>query len=368
MDSSSSPLFLKVSRRSWWMESLRWWSYVVYEMLVQRAQAKHLKNPLPLPPLHDVTCIVTGSTSGIGLEIARQLAAFGAHVVMAVRNKSAASDLIQKWQTEWHGTGRLHIEVMEVNLLSLNSVVRFAEAWNSRSKPLHILVNNAGIYSMGEPLKLSKDGYETHMQVNHLAPALLSILLLPSLKKGSPSRIINVNSIMHYMGYVDTNDMNFVLAKHNFGSTKAYSSSKLAQVMFSSVLQKCLPAEVNISVVCVSPGTVRTNVTRDLPKFVQYAYNLFPLFFFSPQEGSRSALHAATDPQIPEYCKALKADDWPHCAYISHDCRPTSAAIEAHNADTAKKVWEKTLDMIGLPLDVVEKLLNGEEIMCSYKD
>lgn len=369
MDSSPRSSFTgKVKRAPWWMKSLTGWSYVIYEMLFQKMQARHLKNPLPLPPLHDVTCIITGSTSGIGLETARQLAVSGAHVVMAVRNQSAAFDLIMKWQDERHGTSLLSVEVMELNLLSLTSVVRFARAWNSRSKPLQVLINNAGIFSMGEPQKFSKDGYETHQQVNFLAPALLSILLLPSLVKGSPSRIINVNSIMHYMGFVDTDDMNFTLGKEKFNSTKAYSSSKLAQVMFNSVLQKRLPPEAGISVLCVSPGTVHTNVTRDLPKLVQVAYNFIPLFLFSAQEGSRSALYAATAPEIPEYCKALKADEWPTCAYISHDCRPTRAANEAHNTRAANEVWEKTLDMIGLPLDAVEKLLHGEEVMCKYKD
>ncbi|KAG5227842.1 dehydrogenase/reductase SDR family [Salix suchowensis] len=366
--SPRSSLTGKVKRRPWWVKNLTGWSYVIYEMLFQRMQARHLKNPLPLPPLDDVTCIVTGSTSGIGLETARQLAFSGAHVVMAVRNQSAAFDLIKKWQTERHGTTLLSIEVMELNLLSLSSVVKFAKALNSRSKPLQVLINNAGMFSMGEPQKFSKDGYETHLQVNFLAPAMLSILLLPSLVKGSPSRIINVNSIMHYMGFVDTDDMNFTLGKEKFNSTKAYSSSKLAQIMFYSVLQKRLPLEAGISVLCISPGTVHTNVTRDLPKLVQGVYNLIPVFLFSAQEGSRSALYAATDPEIPEYCEELKADDWPTCAYISHYCRPTRAAKEAHNTRAANEVWEKTLDMTGLPLDAVEKLLQGEEAMCKYTD
>uniref|UniRef100_A0A6N2JWZ1 Uncharacterized protein n=1 Tax=Salix viminalis TaxID=40686 RepID=A0A6N2JWZ1_SALVM len=150
MDSSPrSSITGKVKRTPWWMKSLTGWSYVIFEMLFQKMQARRLKNPLPLPPLHDVTCIVTGSTSGIGLETARQLAVSGAHVVMAVRNQSAALDLIMKWQDERHGTSLLSVEVMELNLLSLASVVRFARAWNLRSKPLQVLINNAGIFSMG---------------------------------------------------------------------------------------------------------------------------------------------------------------------------------------------------------------------------
>ncbi|XP_062158426.1 dehydrogenase/reductase SDR family member FEY-like isoform X2 [Alnus glutinosa] len=244
-----------------WIEWLRGWLNLIYEILFQRIIASHLQNPLPLPPANDLSCIVTGSTSGIGREIARQLAEAGAHVVMAVRNTKAAHELIQKWQSEWSGMGLpLNIEVMELDLLSLDSVARFAEAWNARMGPLHVLINNAGIFSIGEPQSFSKDGYEAHMQVNHLAPALLSILLFPSLIRGSPCRIINLNSIMHYVGFVDVEDMNVVSGKRKYTSLVGYSSSKLAQVMFSSVLHKRLPAEAGISVLCVSPGIVQTNV------------------------------------------------------------------------------------------------------------
>ncbi|XP_047181480.1 dehydrogenase/reductase SDR family member FEY-like isoform X1 [Vigna umbellata] len=350
-----------------WIEWLRGWFYLIYEMLFQRIMASHLHNPMPLPPVNDLTCIVTGSTSGIGLEIARQLAQSGAHVVMAVRNTKAAQELIQKWQIDSSGLSiPLNVEVMQVDLLSLDSVVRFAEAWNARSVPLHVLINNAGIFSIGEPQKFSKDGYEQHLQVNHLAPALLSILLLPSLIRGSPSRIVNVNSVMHHVGFVDTDDMNVTSGKRKFSSLVGYSSSKLAEIMFSSILNKRLPAESGVSVLCVSPGIVQTNVARDLPKLVQAAYHLIPYFIFSAQEGARSALFAATDPQVPEYCDMLKADEWPVCAFISQDCRPANPSEEAHSVQTSYEVWEKTLEMIGLPSDAVERLLDGEEVKCRY--
>lgn len=350
-----------------WMEWLKGWSYLIYEAFFQKFTARHLPNPLPLPSLNDITCMVTGSTSGIGLEIARQLAESGAHVVMAVRNQKAAHDLIQKWQNEeWSKQRLLSIEVMELDLLSLDSVVRFAKAWNSHSKPLNVLINNAGIFSIGQPIKFSKDGHEEHMQVNHFAPALLSILLLPSLRRGSPSRIVNVNSTMHFLGSIDLDDMNFVSRKKEFTGLKGYSNSKLAQIMFSSVLEKCLPSEAGISVLCVNPGSVRTNVARDLPKVVQVAYHYIPIFLLDAQQGSRSALFAATNQQIMEYCRGLKVNKSPVCAYISHSCDPINASAKVHNTKTAYKLWERTLDIVGLPADVVKKLLEGEEVQCKY--
>ncbi|XP_074275505.1 dehydrogenase/reductase SDR family member FEY-like isoform X2 [Silene latifolia] len=353
---------IKMKKNIGYIDWIKGWINIISEMLFQRIASKHLHNPIPLPSLHNLTFIVTGSTSGIGLQTARQLAESGAHVIMAVRNTKAAHELIQKWQTESPSKGLpLNIEVMEIDLLSLESVARFADLYNARSGPLHALINNAGICSIGVPQKFSKDGHEVHMQVNHLAPALLSVLLLPSLIRGSPSRIINVNSLAQSFGFVDPEDMSVVKGNRKYTSLVGYSSSKLAQVMFSGILQRILPEECGISVMCVSPGVVRTNVVRDLPKILQPAYALISYFFLSPQEGSRSSLFAATDPQVPEYCKSLKADECSTCAFISQDCRPSNPAKEAQNTETSRRVWEKTFELVGLPVVAVDNLVRGKE-------
>ncbi|KAG2297022.1 hypothetical protein Bca52824_043691 [Brassica carinata] len=350
-----------------WMVWLRGWVNVLQEILLQRIMASHLHNPFPLPPLNNLTCIVTGSTSGIGSETARQLAEAGAHVVMAVRNIKAAHELIQQWQTKYYSSGKRHplnIQAMELDLLSLNSVMRFSNAWNARLSPLHVLINNAGMFSMGGAQKFSEDGYEQHLQVNHLAPALLSLLLLPSLIRASQSRIISVNSVIHYVGFVDPNDLNFVSGKRKFSSLEGYSSSKLAQVMFNNVLSKRLPLETGISVLCLSPGVVQTNITRDLPRFIQDIYSALPYISYSPQEGCRSSVFSATDSQIQIYCEKLKTDKKSVCAFISQSCQPTNSSEEAHNVETSSKVWEKTIELIGLPLNSLEMLIEGEEIWC----
>ncbi|KAK4757501.1 hypothetical protein SAY87_018802 [Trapa incisa] len=298
----------------------------------------------------------------------RSLAKAGAHVVMAVRRPNVAQDLIKQWQSEGSGMHlplKIDGSVMELDLLSLDSVARFAEAWNARMRPLHVLINNAGMFSFGGPQKFSKDGYEEHMQVNHLAPALLSVLLLPSLIGGSPSRIVNVNSVMHHLGFVDEEDMNVVSGRRKFSSLVGYAGSKLAQVMFSNILHKRLPAEAGISVLCVSPGAVYTNVARHLPRILHTAYRLI-IPYFSPEEGCRSTLFAATDPQVPEYCKLLKSNDCPVCVFISPDCRPGNPSEAAHDLEKANKIWEKTLAMVGLPSDCVDKLVGGYEVRVRY--
>eukprot|EP00250_Pteridium_aquilinum_P020650 c24896_g1_i4 orf=360-1463(+) len=343
--------------------------HISAETLLQRIYTCHLPQRIPLPVLTDFTCIITGATSGIGLETAKQLAEAGAHVVLACRNIRVAQALVHDWQKECDPfSGPLDVEVMELNLLSLSSVRSFAAVWEARQGPLHLLVNNAGIFSMSAPKKFSQDGHEEHMQVNHLAPALLTMLLLPSLNRGAPSRVVNVNSDMQCFGVVDPDDLNMTRGRRKYSSVAAYSASKLAQIYFSSVLESRLPNESGIHIVCVNPGIVKTNVTRTLPKVVQAIYEFIGFFSLSSLEGARSVLYCATDPQVLEYAQGLRAEGWPVCSYYSSDCKPNATTRQAQSVDVAFKLWEKTREVIGLSNGHLEKLLLGEDITSDFKE
>lgn len=345
-----------------WLDWISALIQVASETLFQKIYACRLPTRFPLPLLTHLTCIITGATSGIGLETAKQLAEAGAHVVLACRNTAAAQDLVHKWQKERdRSSSPLDVEVMELNLLSLSSVRSFAAAWEARRAPLHLLINNAGIFSMSAPQKFSEDGYEEHLQVNYLAPALLTMLLLPSLFRGAPSRIVNVNSEMQIFGIVDPDDLNIASGKRKYSSVTAYSGSKLAQVYFSSILERQLPVDAGIHVICVNPGSVKTNVTRTLPKLLQAAYRLLGFFSFSSVEGARSVLYCATNPEVQEYGHALRAEGWPVCPCYSSDCKPKVMPRQAQNEEVAVKVWEKTREAIGLSKHFMEKVVIGEE-------
>ncbi|KAH7438236.1 hypothetical protein KP509_04G006700 [Ceratopteris richardii] len=251
----------------------------------------------------------------------------------------------------------LDMKVMELNLLSLSSVRAFAAAWEARKEPLHVLINNAGIFSMSAPQKFSEDELEEHMQVNYVAPALLTLLLLPSLSRGSPARVVNVNSDMQWFGVLDPDDLNLTCGKRKYSSVAAYSGSKLAQIYFSSLLECKLRSGSGIHVICVNPGIVKTNVIRTLPKVVQAIYNFIGCFSLSSLEGARSVLFCATDPQVVQYADALKAKGWPVCSYYSSICKPNDTSKHAQNMNLALRLWEKTAEIIGLSTEDIEKLL-----------
>eukprot|EP00250_Pteridium_aquilinum_P022914 c25903_g1_i1 orf=28-792(+) len=245
---------------------------------------------------------------------------------------------------------------MELNLLSLSSVRSFSTAWEMRKAPLHVLINNAGICSLLEPQKFSEDGYEEHMQVNHLAPALLTLLLLPSLLRCASSRIVNVNSDAECLGAVDPDDLNLTSGKTEYSSLVAYSGSKLAQIYFSSILESRLQ-ELGVHAMCVNPGIVATNVTRTLPKLIQTSHRHSPLCFFSPLEGARSVLFCATSHQALEHANKLRSEKWPMCPLFSSDCKPRLKTVRAEELNKALKVWDRTLELIGVSNNFVEKLL-----------
>ena len=232
-------------------------------------------------------CVVTGPTSGIGKEIASEMYRRGYTVVLACRNRSKGEQLCQELCRE----GALSPpRVMVLDVSSLASVRRFADEWNDSVKlPVHVLINNAGIFSMSAPREETRDGFESHMGTNHLGHFLLSELMLPWLKraqqeKGRPARVVNVSSKLHRMGRVHREDPH-LCEKGSFNSLAAYAQSKLAQVMFAKEYSRRYDGVVRC--VSVHPGEVLTDVVRSLPGPMQHAYKLIMrLFLLTPAQGT----------------------------------------------------------------------------------
>lgn len=179
--------------------------------------------------------LVTGSTDGIGRETARLLAQQGARVVVHGRDPTKATDVVRELQDL--GSEPMPAPVV-ADLASLAAVRAMADELLARDEPLDVLLNNAGVYMRER--KLSADGLELTMAVNHFAPFVLTHRLLPALQRAAAPRIVNVSSVAHTRGRIDLDDLQLERA---FGGYEAYATSKLANVLFTVELAERLAAE-----------------------------------------------------------------------------------------------------------------------------
>ncbi|XP_042478784.1 dehydrogenase/reductase SDR family member FEY-like [Macadamia integrifolia] len=325
-----------------WLRNL----WEMKEIFGQKLMTYHLPPHLVPNNLYGISVIITGATSGIGLRTAQELAKAGAHVIMACRNTKAASKIACQWKEEAHNSIVPNVEVMELDLLSLSSVRQFAAAWEQRAKALNILINNAGVYLMGEPQKFTDEGLEQHIQVNHIAPAMLSLLLLPSLLRAPSSRIIHVNSVAHHCAVVETKYWNSRIEEHKFSSFKAYGSSKLAHLMFLKILANKLVEQKKTSIQClaVHPGVVSTNL---VPAFQKKSF-----WMFDSVEGARSVLFCATSAEVEAHL--VKG-----FAYYTCNCKPARMSPHTADMDACLDVWQKTMEILQLNTDYLSHVMTG---------
>lgn len=238
-------------------------------------------------------CIVTGATSGIGRETAIGLAERGCHVVLACRDIKRA-ELVQKDICKRFENAK--VDVHEVDLASLQSVRKFASEYRERygTRRLDVLVLNAGV--MGVPWRLTEDGLETHMAVNHYGHFALTLLLLDRMQATPNSRIVIVSSMSHRWVNLRPDDMN---GERNYNRFHAYAHSKLANVMFTAALaQREGPHGVTVN--CVHPGVIHTEVSRNLESLCWILQRNICSFFTyialrSAKSGAICTLYAALD-------------------------------------------------------------------------
>ena len=249
-----------------------------------------------IPDLIGKTAVVTGASSGIGLEVARGLASKRAHVVLAVRStergEAAASAILAT-------SPRASMEVLSLDLADLASVHRFAEALGSRIDAIDLLINNAGV--AGSSLQRTADGFELVLGTNHLGHFALTGLLLPRILSAPKARVVTVSSLVHISGHIDFDNLD---ASKGYKRTRVYSQSKLANVLFAYELQRRLSAAsfTQLSVAC-HPGWAATNMTVGSPDENQRVLDrLFRLMSsrFAPTaaQGARPTLFAATSPDV----------------------------------------------------------------------
>ena len=189
--------------------------------------------------------LVTGSTSGLGRELALRLGARGDHVIVHGRSEERGAEVVDAINAEGPGSARFY----RADFASLNDVRQFAETLLADYERLDILINNAGFGSAPDERWLTEDGHEYRFQVNYLSTFLLTHMLMPRLLTSAPSRIVNVSS-----GAQTPIDFDDVMIENNFSGRRAYAQSKLAQVMFTHDLAEEL-AGTGIVVGSLHPAT-----------------------------------------------------------------------------------------------------------------
>ncbi|MDH3707498.1 MAG: oxidoreductase [Acidimicrobiia bacterium] len=235
------------------------------------------------------TALVTGANTGIGFEAARALAEHGARVLLGCRNPDKAADAQQRiGQTAPDAT----VEVIELDVSSLDSVQQAAEAVRGTTDRLDLLINNAGI--MMTPRWLSDDGYEMQFATNHLGHFALTGQLLNLVTGTVGSRVVSVSSNAHKFGKMNFDDLD---GEKRYGRTRQYGMTKLANVLFIRELQRRLSAaDLDTLALGCHPGGSDTELSRNLPAVLQRLQVVMTPFTQSAQMGALPTLRAATDP------------------------------------------------------------------------
>lgn len=271
-------------------------------------------------------CMITGANSGIGKATAIGLAKMSATVVIVCRNKErgepALKEIIEK-------TGNNKVDLFLCNLSSLESIRNLTTEFKNKYQNLHVLINNAGV--MLSKRVSSVDGFEVNFAVNHLAPFLLTNLLLDILKKSAPSRIINVASAAHKYGTVDFEDLQGEHKKHRFMGL--YGDSKLALMLTSYEFSRRLEG-TGVTLNTVHPGVVNTNlgVDRSKPK-----KGIVRRFFKKPEKGAETSIYLASSPEVEGITGKY---------FINKQEQKSSE--DTYNETFAKKLWDISIEMVGL--------------------
>ncbi|XP_004837401.1 retinol dehydrogenase 11 isoform X1 [Heterocephalus glaber] len=274
--------------------------------------------------------IVTGANTGIGKETAKELARRGARVYLACRDVQKGELVAREIQAV---TGNQQVLVRKLDLADTKCIRAFTKDFLAEEKHLHILINNAGV--MMCPYSKTADGFEMHMGVNHLGHFLLTHLLLEKLKESAPSRVINVSSFGHHLGRIHFHNLQ---GEKFYHSGLAYCHSKLANILFTRELARRLQGS-GITTYSVHPGSVISELTRH-SSFMRFMSWLFYYFLKTPQQGAQTSLYCA----LTEGLEVLSGNHF-------SDCRVTWVSAQARNETVARRLWDVSCDLLGLPVD-----------------
>jgi NAD(P)-dependent dehydrogenase (short-subunit alcohol dehydrogenase family) len=275
------------------------------------------------------TILVTGGTSGIGYIAARSLAGMGASVAIVGHHAARARDAAARIQRE---TGATNVQALVADLSSLEQVRALAEQVQQRYPRLDVLLNNAGGVFIGR--QTTVDGYERTFTINHLAPFLLTNLLLDRLKADAPARIITVSSMAHQGQRIHLDDLN--QERRGYSAWRAYGESKLANILFTYALARRL-AGSGVTANTLHPGFVATNFARNNGPLWQFFMTLARPFAISPQRGAQTSIYLASSPEVATVSGRY---------FVK--CKPAHSSSASTDVDAEEGLWRLSEQMTGL--------------------
>ena len=274
-------------------------------------------------------CVITGATDGIGKAAAYELAVQGARLLIHGRDPDKGARAAAELKARSRNPD---IDFLPADFGSLAQVRRLAAAIQERAPRIDVLINNAGGFFARRIL--SKDGYEMTFAVNHLAPFLLTHLLLDTLKSTPQSRVVTTASAAHKGATMALDDLQ---AAGKYSGLGCYGRSKLANILFTRALAKRLQG-TGVSATCLHPGFVRTQIGRDIDASLgKLIFGLMSRFARAPEKGAQTLVYLASSPQVQGASGGY---------YF--DCRQIPPAPAAQDDGVAERLWEVSASMVGM--------------------
>ncbi len=263
------------------------------------------------------TILITGSTDGIGLQAAINLAKKGHHVIVHGRNSGKAEGTAELVKQK---SDNRKVSSVAGDFSSFEQVRKMAAEINQKFPETDVLINNAGVYMTER--RETEDGHEMTFQINYLSPCLLTFLVLDTLRKNTETRIVNVASIAHQSSHLDLND----LENKKFDAYLAYANSKIENIYFTYVLaQKLMGTKITAN--CLHPGVLNTKLLN-----IGWGGGGSPI-----QKGAEVLEYVATSPELEDVSGV----------YFNKMNRERSNPV-TYNEEISRKLWEKTLSILGL--------------------
>jgi retinol dehydrogenase-13 len=276
-------------------------------------------------------CVVSGSTSGVGLEAVKRLARGNAHIVMLCRNREKAEDVRKQILAQYP----VRVDILTADFTDLDQVRRAAETLLGGYPRIDVLINSAGLFCTGRTVTAA--GFEAVFCVNHLAPFLLTHLLLERLKQSAPARIIHVNSEGHRFYGVNLDDLHW--ERHRYNGFLSYGASKTAQLLTTWEFADRLEGS-GVTINAMHPGDVRTNIgNNNGPLYRWYLHNVVWHTLKDPVISGEALYYLAAAPEMAQVSGRF--------FYLTVDEKPAAHALDR---EKGRKVWDVSMQLAGLTL------------------